>query len=346
MGGFCADLGMSVPVVQAPIGSATTPQLAAAVSKAGGLGMLALTWTDLEEARRRIRATRRLTARPFGVNLVLQWPQADRLAVCLEEQVRLVSTAWGDPDPYTDLIHQAGAIHVHSVGSAQEARRAVDAGVDAVVAQGWEAGGHVLGKVASLPLVPVVVDAVHPVPVLAAGGIADGRGFAAVLALGAAAGWIGTRFLLATEAHVHPAYQAAIRQASETDTVYGVIFDGGWPEAPHRVLRNSTARRWEAAGQPSPGARPGEGELVAMTTSGTAFCGTATTCPPRADRGCRATGDVRRAVRRPRRRPPARRGYRPHPCERSDPCGRRTRGRPPIAQPESEEHGTGMSSPA
>ncbi len=150
-----------------------------------------------------------------------------------------------------------------------EARRAVDAGVDAVVAQGWEAGGHVLGQVASLPLVPVVVDAVHPVPVLAAGGIADGRGLAAVLALGAAAGWIGTRFLLATEAHVHPAYQAAIRLAAETDTVYGVVFDGGWTDAPQRMLRNSTVRRWEAAGQPPPGARPGEGELVAMTTSGT-----------------------------------------------------------------------------
>lgn len=267
--GFCAGLGMTVPLVLAPIGSATTPQLAAAVSEAGGLGMLALTWADLDDIRRRVQATRRLTARPFGANLVLQWPQADRLAVCLEEQVRVVSTFWGDPAPYSDLIHQAGAMHVHTVGSAEEAKRAVDGGVDAVVAQGWEAGGHVWGKVATLPLVPAVIDAVHPLPVLAAGGIADGRGLAAVLALGAAAGWVGTRFLLAAEAYVHPEYQAAVSAATETDTVYGVVFDGGWPDAPHRVLRNSTVRRWKAAGKPLAPTRPGEGETVATTATGT-----------------------------------------------------------------------------
>lgn len=259
---------MALPVVQAPIGSATTPALAAAVSNAGGLGTLALSWTEAERCRLRIRATQELTSRPFGINLVLVWPQFDRLSVCLEEGVRVVSTSWGDPSAYAPLIHQAEAIHVHTVSSAEEACRAVDAGVDAVVAQGWEAGGHVQGQVATLPLIPAVVDAVDPVPVLAAGGIADGRGLAAALALGAAAGWIGTRFLLAVEAHVHPDYRALLAAATEADTAYGDIFDGGWPDAPHRTLRNSTVRAWEAAGRPASGKRPGEDEVIAVSHSG------------------------------------------------------------------------------
>lgn len=267
--GFCAGLRMTLPVVQAPIGSASTPQLAAAVSQAGGLGMLALSWTSIDETRRRIRSARQLTSRPFGVNLALESPQFERLAVCLEEKVQVVSTFWGDPARYTDLVHDGDAMHVHTVGSAEEARRAVDLGVDVVVAQGWEAGGHVWGRVATLPLVPAVVDAVHPIPVLAAGGIADGRGLAAVLALGAAAGWVGTRFLLAAEANVHPGYQAAIAVAAETDTVYGEVFDGGWPNAPHRALRNSTVRAWVAAGRPAAGHRPGEGEVLSTTPAGT-----------------------------------------------------------------------------
>lgn len=154
------------------------------------------------------------------------------------------------------------------VGSAEEARRAVDAGVDAVVAQGWEAGGHVLGQVATLPLVPAVVDAVSPVPVLAAEGIADGRGLAAVLALGAEAGWIGTRFLLATEADVHPVYRAQVAAATEADTAYGVLFDGGWPAAPRRTLRNTTVLEWEAAGRAPTGQRPGENQVIARTAGG------------------------------------------------------------------------------
>lgn len=266
--GFCGALGMSLPVVQAPIGSASTPQLAAAVSQAGGLGMLALTWASLDETRHRILATQQLTSRPFGVNLALQRPQVDRLAVCLEEGVQVVSTFWGDPAPYADLVDQAGAMHMHTVGSADEARRAVDVGVDVVVAQGWEAGGHVWGQVATMPLVPAVVNAVHPIPVLAAGGISDGRGLAAVLALGAAAGWVGTRFLLAAEANTHPDYRAAVAAAAETDTVYGVVFDGGWPKAPHRALRNSTVRAWEAAGRPAPGRRPGEHEVLPASRNG------------------------------------------------------------------------------
>ena len=265
---FCRALGMTAPIVQAPIGSAATPELVAAVSNAGGLGMLALSWTAPGSVRDRIRATRALTDRPFGVNLVLEWDQRERLRACAGEPVAVVSTFWGDPRPYVDAIHASGALHLHTVASAAEARRAVEAGVDAIVAQGWEAGGRVWGEVAALPLVPAVVDAVRPVPVLAAGGVADGRGVAAVLALGADAAWVGTRFLLSHEASVHEQWRRSIQAATETETLYSTLFDRGWPDAPHRTLRNSTARAWERAGRPPAPERPGEGEVIAHAPDG------------------------------------------------------------------------------
>ncbi|MFD7922146.1 NAD(P)H-dependent flavin oxidoreductase [Streptomyces sp. NPDC059740] len=266
---FCDLVGIAAPVVQAPIGGPCVPALAAAVSEAGGLGTLAASWDDHETLRKRIRQTAQLTSAPFAVNLILNWRQEDRLSVCLEEGVRVISTFWGDPAPLTAQIHRAGALHLHTVSSALEARQAVDAGVDVIVAQGWEAGGHLWGRTATLPLVPAIVDAVSPVPVVAAGGIADGRGLAAALALGADAAWIGTRFLLSEEAATAEAYRHALVQARENDTVDGVIFDKGWP-APHRALRNSTVRSWEAAGRPSPeDARPGEHDILGSTDDGT-----------------------------------------------------------------------------
>ena len=158
---------------------------------------------------------------------------------------------------------------MHTVGSAEEARRAAGCGVDIVVAQGWEAGGHVWSGVATLPLVPAVVDAVAPVPVIAAGGIGDARGVAAVLALGAQAAWLGTRFLLADEMPIHEEYRRRLIAATETDAEwYPNLYEVGWPDAPHRAIHNSTAERWEAAGRPAPGSRPGEGEVIAHFASG------------------------------------------------------------------------------
>ena len=265
---FCRLLGIEVPIVQAPIGGITTPALAAAVSEAGGLGALSITWREPETLRAVLRETRALTEKPFAVNLVLDWDPAERLAIALEEGVKIVSFFWGDPSPWVETVHQAGGIVLHTVASAVEARRAADAGVDVVVAQGWEAGGHVWGQVSTLALVPRVADAVAPLPVVAAGGIVDGRGLAAVLALGAGAAWMGTRFLLAAEAATHPVYREAIVAATETDTAYSELFDGGWPQAPLRALRNTTWRAWHDAGEPPPGSRPGEGEIVASGEDG------------------------------------------------------------------------------
>src|ERR687886_1634191 len=265
---LCTLLGIDLPIVQAPIGSSSTPELAAAVSEAGGLGMLAQTWFDVPEVRDRLRKARSLTSRPVGVNLILDLPIRDKLDACLEEGATVVSTFWGDPGPVRDVIRSAGTLHLHTVGSVADAVLAAERGVDVVVAQGWEAGGHVQGTIGTMALVPAVVDAVAPVPVIAAGGIGDGRGIAAALALGAQAAWLGTRFVTADEARVHDHYRGRVLAATADDSVHGLAYDGGWPGAAGRTLRNETLRAWEAAGRPAPGQRPGEGDIVARDADG------------------------------------------------------------------------------
>jgi NAD(P)H-dependent flavin oxidoreductase YrpB (nitropropane dioxygenase family) len=230
-----------------------------------------LTWTAPEEIAVVVEETRRRTDRPFGVNFSLAWDQRARLASALEAGVRVVSFFWGDASAVIPEARAAGAAAFVTVGTAEEARAAAAAGADAVVAQGWEAGGHVWGTVSTIALVPSVVDAVAPVPVVAAGGIADGRGLAAVLALGAAGAWVGTRFLAASEAAIHPDYRRRVLAAGEADTFYGTVFDRGWPDAPHRALRNSTIEAWERAGRPTSGSRPGEDDEPASRPDGVAI---------------------------------------------------------------------------
>jgi nitronate monooxygenase len=265
-------LEIDVPIVQAPIGSATCPALAVSVSNAGGLGMLAITWRDPEETRDVLRETRQHTDAPFGVNIVVDEnaktiPTEDHLDVCAEENVGIVSFSFGEAAPYTDRVHSFDGIALQSVGSAAEAEEAVKAGVDMIVAQGWESGGHVQSEVATMPLVPRVVDAVD-VPVIAAGGIADGRGIAAALALGADGAWLGTRFVATAEARVHDSYRERVLDAEASETVYSTLFDEGWPDVPHRVLRNSTVEEWESTGQPPQSDRPNEGEETVETAEG------------------------------------------------------------------------------
>ena len=264
----CDLLGIELPIILAPMKGAVGPELAAAVSNAGGLGLLPLWGESIDIVRSSIRKTRSLTSAPFGVNLNLAFPQEELLEACIEEEVPIISFFWGDPSELIGKAKEAGATVMHTVGDAQAAERAVGLGVDVVVAQGWEAGGHVRGMVATMPLVPSVVDRVGDTPVVAAGGISDGRGLTAAMALGAGAGWIGTRFLLSKEATIHPHYRQRIMDASENDTVHLMdLFDGGWPVAPHRTLRNPTVIDWEAAGSPASGQRPGEGEVIAVSKS-------------------------------------------------------------------------------
>lgn len=257
---LCDLLGIEVPIIEAPI--AADPRLVAAVSNAGGLGMLPLTWSAPDEARETIQATRKLTKKPFGVNLVLEWSPLQNLKACLDEGVKIVSFFWGNPSAYIKQVHDAGGRVFSTVASSSEARKVVEAGADLVVAQGWESGGHVWGNVASLPLVPCVVDAVKPTPVVSAGGVGDGRGIAAVLMLGASGVWMGTRFVASEEAPFHEQYKRRIVRAVEADTDYTSLFNLGWEEAPHRVLRNNTIVAWEKADKPPHGKRPDEGGNV------------------------------------------------------------------------------------
>ena len=238
------------------------PALAAAVSEAGALGTIALSWTKPEHVAPLVDDVRARTARPFHANILLEWPPEGRLEAVLEAGVRIVSLAWGDSSRYVDRVHAAGALLIGTAGTAEEAKRLADAGVDAVCAQGWEAGGHVWGEVTTMALVPAVVDAISPVPVIAAGGITDGRGLAAALALGAQGVWLGTRFLLAEEAPIHAYYRDRLLAARAEDAVWAAdLFDVGWERAPHRALRNSTRERWEAGGLAAAGraARGGGG---------------------------------------------------------------------------------------
>jgi nitronate monooxygenase len=270
---LCGLFGIDIPIVLAPIispvGAPAGPRLAGAVSEAGGLGTIALWLAEIDVLRTRIREVRSLTAKPFAVNLRVDLDAETRLDACLDEGVRIISLFWGDPSTLAPRAKAGGAVVMQTVRSAEEARIAIDCGVDVVVAQGWEAGGHVWGNVATMALVPAVVDEVAPVPVIAAGGIADGRGMAAALALGAAGVWIGTRFLASAETNFHPRYQERLLGASENDTVYlEYLFDGGaWNDAPARALRNKTVANWEAAGRPPKDMRPGQNEVVAVSAS-------------------------------------------------------------------------------
>lgn len=242
---ICDLLDIELPVIAAPLGpDLSGPELVAAVSNAGGLGILQDQLAAPGRLREEIRQVRDLTEKPFGANFILRFPVEDNVAVCLEERVPVLSFFWGDPARHIAAAHAAGAKVVHQVGSVAAARRAVHAGVDVVIAQGAEAGGHVEGSVATLVLVPRVVDAVTPTPVAAAGGIADARGLVAALALGADAVVLGTRFLATTESNAHPEYKRRLVEAGEQDTRLTTLFGRGWPGAPHRALRTPFVEQW------------------------------------------------------------------------------------------------------
>jgi nitronate monooxygenase len=249
---LCDLFGIDYPVLNAPMGGGDAPaRLAAAVSEAGGLGLIGgTTMGGAEWLVAQIRLARDLTDRPFGVGFISHLPNAAELMnVALHEGVRIIAHSFADPAPFVDTAHDAGAIVLCQVRTVDDARRAASAGVDVVTAQGTEAGGHT-GLVSTLPLLPAVVDAVAPVPVIGAGGIADGRGIAAALMLGAEGVWLGTRFLATNECGTSDAYKARVVAAGGDDTVLTDLFDIAvgmpWPEGVSgRAIRNQFVERWE-----------------------------------------------------------------------------------------------------
>jgi NAD(P)H-dependent flavin oxidoreductase YrpB (nitropropane dioxygenase family) len=244
----CDVLGIEHPVLQAGMGLVTSPELVAAVSNAGGLGILGALHMPAGQLAQAIGRIRELTSRPFGVNHVLAHLDPAALEATIGARVPVLSLAWGDAREVTGRAHAAGLVVIHQVNTAAEAARAAAAGVDVVVAQGTDGGGHV-GSVGTVALVPAAVDAAKGVPVVAAGGIADGRGLAAMLALGAEGVLMGTRFLATDEAPCPPAWKAAIVRGTEADTMRTTAFDAAvampWPGAALRAVRNAFLERWD-----------------------------------------------------------------------------------------------------
>ena len=232
---FTRLVGVEHPIVQAPMGGSAGGALAGAVSRAGGLGMLGAGGGNPEWVAREVSVLDPGPDLPWGIGFLTWQLRAGRVEAALEHRPRVVMLSFGDPTPYAELVRRSGALLLIQVTDLAEARQAVDLGADVVVAQGTEAGGHGARRGRStLPFVPVVADLAAPVPVLAAGGIADGRGIAAALALGAAGAVLGTRFQATTEALVDPRIAAAIVAGRAEDTERSAVLDrvrgSAWPE--------------------------------------------------------------------------------------------------------------------
>ncbi len=260
---FTEEYGLEVPFVSAGMGFLALPELAAAVSNAGGLGLLGVAPAPAPLMQAMIHQTRALTSRPFGVDLIVEdtafgpTTTVEHIEVCLAERVPVVVFFWHlPPGEWAVRLREAGAKVWMQVGSVESARAAVAAGADAIIAQGSEAGGHNRATLALTALVPAVVDAVGPLPVVAAGGIADGRGVAAALALGAEAVCVGTRLVASREAFAHDEYKRRVVAATVEDVARTSIFGPEWPDQPMKVLRNRVVREWAGRDDRTP--RPPE----------------------------------------------------------------------------------------
>lgn len=247
----CDLLGIEVPIVQASFGPFTSVELSAAVCEAGALGSLGCSVRPLGQLERDWRRMRELTDRPFAINHTGRPLDEEAFAACLRAGPAVISMALADPGDLVARTHEVGALFMQQVHTVAQAERAAELGVDVIIAQGTEAGGF-CGTLATLPLLPQVVDAVRPVPVLAAGGVADGRGLAAVLVLGAQGANIGTRFLASTEAKaaIGTEWQRAVLAAGSEDAVRAEFLadllpagPAGYPGAP-RTLRTPFVDRW------------------------------------------------------------------------------------------------------
>lgn len=260
---------LKYPIFEAPHGLATGADLAIAVSNTGAMGALALTGRSAADARTLVSKVRAATKGAFFVNFILREDPAS-LGVALDAGAPLVQFSWGMPaKEVVSAVRGAGAKMGVQITSAESARAALDLGAEYLVCQGTEAGGHVQANRGLYETLPEVLREAREVPVIAAGGIGNGQGIRKALKAGASAAMLGTRFVATAETNAHPAYTRALLAAHAKDTVLTTCFQGGWPNAPHRALRNRTFVMWDAAGCPPVGRRPGEGDVLATRTDGT-----------------------------------------------------------------------------
>ena len=249
----CDLLGIKIPIMQAAIWPATAPKLVAAVSEAGGLGSIGAVFESAESVQRQIGCVRDITHRPFAINHVVPLLDEAAFRVTLEAKPTVISFALGYPGDLVERAHDAGAKVIHQIHTVGQARRAAELGVDVIIAQGSEAGGQGMALgVGAMALIPQVADAVDPIPVLAAGGVADGRGLAAALVLGAQGANVGTRFLASEEASAEEGWKRTILATESEDVVrfevWKEIFppasEGAYETAP-RVMRTSFVEEWQ-----------------------------------------------------------------------------------------------------
>jgi nitronate monooxygenase len=244
-----AKFGLEYPIVSAPMGSIAGGRLAAAVSNAGAFGLVGGAYGDLDWLRIELSTARSESTRPWGVGLITWHATREAVELALTFEPHAFMLSFGDPRPFVPAIKEAGCTLICQVQDVEDGKAAKAAGADIIVAQGTEAGGHGADR-STLPLVPAVVDAVAPTPVLAAGGITDGRGLAAALMLGAQGALIGTRFYAATEALGHESAKERIAAAKGRDTertrVFDVVRQHAWPR-PYtgRAIRNRFMERWD-----------------------------------------------------------------------------------------------------
>ncbi|MCI5892225.1 MAG: enoyl-[acyl-carrier-protein] reductase FabK [Clostridiales bacterium] len=240
MNRICELLGIEYPIIQGGMAWVATAELAAAVSNAGGLGLIAAGGAPADVVREQIRKARTLTDKPFGVNVMLMTPFADEvMQVVVEEKPAVVATGAGNPGKYIEALKNAGIKILPVVASVAMAKRMEKAGADAVIAEGTEAGGHI-GELTTMVLTPQVVDAVS-IPVVSAGGYADSRGTRAAFALGADGIQVGTRFLCSTECLAHENYKNAVLKAKDRDAVV----TGRSTGAPVRALKNKLTKEYQ-----------------------------------------------------------------------------------------------------
>ena len=239
---LCEMLGIQYPILLAGMGGVSYAEVCAAVSEAGGFGTLGMAGRSTKEIRDEMRKVRSLTSKPFGVDLLAAVPESLEKAadIIIEEGASAFISGLGVPPRHlVDRFHAAGLKVMNVCGTVRHAKAGEDGGLDAVVAQGTEAGGHT-GKIAGMALVPQVVDAVK-IPVIAAGSIVDGRGLAASLALGAQGVWVGTRFIASKEAHAGDLYKQAVIDSTDEDTIITRAYSG----KPMRVYKNDYVADWE-----------------------------------------------------------------------------------------------------
>lgn len=236
---ICSILGIKYPIFQGGMAWVSESTLVAAVSNAGGLGIIAGANAPASYIRDQIRRTKELTNKPFGLNIMLLSENADELSdIAIEEGVKVITTGAGNPGKYMEKWKEAGIIVIPVVASVALAKRMERCGADAVIAEGCESGGHV-GKLTTMTLLPQVVDAVD-IPVIGAGGIGDGRGIAAAFALGASGVQVGTRFLASEECQIHENYKNAVIRSKDIDTVV----TGRCTGHPVQVLKNKLAKEY------------------------------------------------------------------------------------------------------